>query len=398
MSLGNCVFHAGHTGGGAISVRGVFGAIYTVTIAFDFYGVVPGLSLGRLGTLLFLCALLLSIRLEKQVLHPAPVLVFFLLFSCLVSMFLSPFPGNSAATLLSIGMNALIVLLASVSTFSRKDLYLITAGMLFGSLLLMLLMFTSPGSVGTEWVTERTVVSIAGYQQDPNELCAYFLFPIAFFSYYGFRDNRFSFLLIMGLSIYCVILTGSRGGLLSAACAILVSLFLGLKNSKRRLMYVVIGLSVIIAGILLFDDLLRYLPPSVAERFELSEIMGGTASVRTQAWKDVLSSFVSSDVARAFFGHGFRATTLVTQTAIVAHNTFIEMLYCCGIVGLFCFAGLIVKSIFDSIQLNLMAVCSALIACAVLLNTITDPSSKALWGLLALVVLWGNENKTGEIR
>lgn len=79
-------------------------------------------------------------------------------------------------------------------------------------LVMCVLLFVSPGAVGTDWVSDRVVVNIAGSQQDPNEFCGYMLFAVSLLTYTAVKRQHWWNLALVAVIFYCVLLTGSRGG------------------------------------------------------------------------------------------------------------------------------------------------------------------------------------------
>lgn len=362
-------------------------SLYAFLAAFDFVALVSGVSIGRIAAVFLLLVLSLdfaSIELQKRS-YVGLALGFF--FSCLIVLLLMLNPVTGLSGLFGYALNVCIFVLMCGSSLTDQDYRLCERAFILSTLVLCILMQTNAGAVGTEWVTDRTVVNIAGSQQDPNQFCGYFLFAIAYCTYFSVRKGRLILLAVVAACFYTVMLTGSRGGLAAAGTACLVSLCFGLRESKHKIMYVIFALSLFLLVLINFDNILSYLPPSVASRFERVSLSAGSASTRIRAWEDVLQAYASSDVLHQLLGHGYNSTTEVTFNGLVAHNTYIEMLYSFGVVGFLFYLMLQLVCCAHAWRSGKYPLLSAMLAFDVLLSSITDSSSRTMWILMILAVV-----------
>lgn len=179
-------------------------------------------------------------------------------------------------------------------------------------------------------------------REDPNYLCAYFLFGIAaalivLLEKRSFREKILS-VVELAAYLYIIIGTGSRGGLLAvAACALVVFLFYTQRRGtdakimgKKFLLAIVAVFVVCIAVFFISDDVLN--------RFSLEDIKKTGGAGRLSLWRDALNAFANSSLFRQLFGYGTgsaRAITMIFpfERHNVFHNMFIESLLELGCIG-----------------------------------------------------------------
>lgn len=145
-------------------------------------------------------------------------------------------------------------------------------------------------------------------------------------------------LLISGTMLYSMTLLASRGMAIALGTALLVLLLRAILTDWRKL-----GLLVILAGL---GGSTLLLPGSdmIIERFTTDETVTSAGS-RTPIWEVTLQTYMASSVPRLVFGHGFDSSEPVVQryfpTLISTHNSYIQMLYEFGLVGLIVFTALL---------------------------------------------------------
>ena len=122
----------------------------------------------------------------------------------------------------------------------------------------------------------------------------------------------------------------------------------------------------------------------------------GTGLERTQAWENVFDAFVSSDILRQFFGHGYDSTMEVTFNGLVAHNTYIEVLYTFGLIGSLIFLIVVFLSGFRAWRACRYVEVFALIGFCVLLFSLSAYSFKPFWAVVALALMNTDDGSSVE--
>ncbi|MDO4490592.1 MAG: O-antigen ligase family protein [Lachnospiraceae bacterium] len=233
-------------------------------------------------------------------------------------------------------------------------------------------------------------------KEDPNYLCAYFLFGIVngFQILMGDEDQERS-KLFYGLEelfyFYVIFATGSRGGLLAVLAAVFVYC---LFREKRWTISPQTVITCCAAGILLVVAvfvMFRFVPMEVLDRFSPSTLAHTDGTGRFTIWEDTLRVFRNSSLARQMGGYGpGTAFTLAEvfnyRVKNVVHNIFLEHLIELGVVGLALYCIYIFRFwICARIQKNdfAFAVMSGLI---VLSLSTSIQTFKPYWNILIFII------------
>ncbi|MCD8390845.1 MAG: O-antigen ligase family protein [Firmicutes bacterium] len=194
-------------------------------------------------------------------------------------------------------------------------------------------------------VGDRIVIRIFGCEEDQNQFCAYLIMPVLI-SLKRFIDKRKFYpiyILIILLSFYSVLRTGSRGGLLGIAAGVVIYIFIGLKSVKSRVILCLLLLFVVI-GVVFF--VFPLLPEDIQERYTVSSVVDDRGAGRLEIWLNLLQ-FDFADTGQLVHGAGMFSTYDILATSTVdlpvgvAHNTFIQILTDHGMIGLMIFMFLI---------------------------------------------------------
>lgn len=171
---------------------------------------------------------------------------------------------------------------------------------------------------------DDTVVRLVGTGlfQDPNDLCSLLVVSILLGLYcltnHRAGATRFAFVLPLGLFLYALALTQSRGGMLALLAGLFA--FLCARFGTRA------GLSL---GALLMPVLLVVF----AGRQTNLSTTSGTSQERIQLWSDALAAFRSAPLLG--IGRGAFAKT----AGLVAHNSYLHTFAELGFLGGTCFVG-----------------------------------------------------------
>lgn len=369
------------------SPLGLAFALYFFSTGFDFLALAAGVSISRLVALFLLVICFLNAKKLRFEISPMGWVLFALMGAGLAALLMTSAPQTMLNSMFSFELGILIAFLALSLPFSDGDVKLCRGALLVSSLTLCVLMFASPGNVGKEWVSERVVVSIAGSQQDANEFCGYMIFAISFLTYYAVKRWRLWNFLFVGVILFCVMMTGSRGGLLANLASFFVAFGVALKQTNRKITWLLIGAFISVLILANIDAVLAMLPASVAQRFLGVSMNHGTALERTQAWKNVLDAYVSSDLLRQLLGHGYDATTEVTFNGLVAHNSYIEVLFNFGIVGFLLYLLSVIFVAVRTCRARRYVEIIALIGFGVLLLSLSAYYFKPFWAIVALALM-----------
>ena len=174
-----------------------------------------------------------------------------------------------------------------------------------------------------------TLTTTAG-SADSNSLAANMLFGflLAFHMFLSSKTGikrKIIYSICMILIGLGVILTGSRGAILTLAISILAYLLIRRKNIDENsgvIKLFILGMLFILGGYYLFTE---YIDQAILNRFQITSIFADGGSGRAELWRYYYAEAQDS-LIHFLFGHGF-------GTALNAHNVFIEYFYSTGIVG-----------------------------------------------------------------
>lgn len=241
--------------------------------------------------------------------------------------------------------------------------------------------------------------------EDPNYLCAYFMFGAVEATSILLSSNatwRLKVLSIieMALYVYIVFATGSRGGLFAVAAVVIVPLLFFKEKkgvdikliSKRIVLSIVILISITIVT--------SFLPVQVAARFTATAISESNGTGRYELWADAINAFSQSTILRRTFGYGTGTIMDVTYLFVfsrhnVMHNVFVENLIEIGIGGLCTYIAFVISYIATTVkQKNLFA--TAVIAGMIVLSLSTSIYTfKPYWNIMLFIACCANSTSTG---
>lgn len=178
--------------------------------------------------------------------------------------------------------------------------------------------------------------------EDPNYLCAYFLFGIvaALLDLFGTakKVRKLTCLAELVIYAYIVIASGSRGGLLAILVSVLCTFLYKPKSEPGRHRG---GFAIIISIPVLFAVALvasKFIDAEILNRFSVESILTSQGTGRFGLWRDAFNAYRNSSLFREFAGYGTATARDITymfpfERHNVFHNMFVETLLELGIVG-----------------------------------------------------------------
>lgn len=184
----------------------------------------------------------------------------------------------------------------------------------------------------------RRAVYILGYQEDPNQFCAYFIMPVMIYLKKLLNRSKLTplYLALLLLTMYEVLQTGSRGGLIGILAGICVFVLLGIKSAKGKIAFVLAGL---LCAVFVVRVVFPHLPEEVQERYSVERVAEDQGSGRFEIWR-YLVEYTAETPERMMLGEGISSTmdTLENSglglSARWAHNQIIQVFADQGLVGL----------------------------------------------------------------
>lgn len=264
-----------------------------------------------------------------------------------------------------------------------------------GIICILLYIFGDKTAVGE--YGSRTSMTIMGTATDPNEFASVFIVPLSLmtFNLLNKKGPRILQIIIMLLSLYCVLMSGSRGALIAVAVAMIITLLQSGKVDVKSVL-IIIAFAIIVL-LLLTRYIIPLIPDDVLTRMSLKALLKDGGSGRGDLWTDAVRKIWNGSILRMIFGYGQYGLTAGTKgVSQTMHNQLIQQLSNYGIVGLVLYLILIYKS-YKSIKLNCPRYIGAFIGMMVMSLTITmSVAYKLIWILLLMPAVMSNKGK--EIR
>lgn len=273
--------------------------------------------------------------------------------------------------------NLMVWALIGISLFSI--IYVLNAGVVYDS-------------AGVDG--DRVTFNFFGVKQDPNYLCFMFIVPFVYLISVVFNKKNKKFLRIVSgvfllVIAYGVLNTGSRGGLLAIFIGALVYLMFYQKRKWKTLISLCLLAVVVIT---LFENLDKFLPENIVNRFSLETIIETGGSKRTTLWENYLLDVIK-DPAYFLIGRGNGAGSVIFGYA--SHNYWIDTLYNYGLIGLgitgYFWLNMLIIAKRNENWIALGSICGI----AVLATTLSVGTIMQFWLAMSMVNIINK--KTGEV-
>lgn len=233
--------------------------------------------------------------------------------------------------------NALMFLLFSMVSFTKREADILKKSMVFGVGALLFYMTFIPNAVIYSEYQKRLTLNAGEDGLDQNYLAALMLisFGIVFYNLCNTNAKKMRKIIsiIFCLAIvYYIFLAGSRSGLI----AVLLIVLLSINTSwKTRLS---IGIPVLLFIFIVLPLILQYIPKELMDRFSLKALTGQEAESgsRLLIWERALASLKN---LKWVFGHGIGASQSVIGNILgmgkdmAIHNHYIASLVEVGLCG-----------------------------------------------------------------
>jgi O-antigen ligase len=330
-----------------ISILLITPVIETILIATD------GLTVTKLLAAFFALYFLISLALQKSFLIDENIkLVLLFLMVAISGMFLGFLKLNPTEIIESLNYNLIAVfpkilmalLIYQYFKYNNFNVFLsslkLSIPTISISLICISIYFIFFSSSEHAWFTHIIRLTFEG--TDPNEFAGVFAalgaFPLAMVL---LRTNfilRIISIISIGLIIYAVTLTLSRGGILTLIFLLVLTFTIFSKGSISKILFYLIFILIGIGG-MIYIDIIHI--ENIQERFIGARIQD--ASSFTEGRSEIFISAINGVIKRPFFGYGnFPGTAImVTESQLgegfSIHNIFLEILIRFGIVGFFVF-------------------------------------------------------------
>lgn len=280
-------------------------------------------------------------------------------------------------------LNAALYICITAIPYNRAELELLEDIQI---LLLVILNALALFSSGTE--DDRTTLLIMGQTSDPNYFVGFFIFPLAV-ALKKMVSGKYSlfYLALIGVSLYSVFLSGSRGGLLAVAVTVAAFAFLYPSDFAKRFLFLFGGLLLILIFWTVFKPIL---PEKIVERMSLSSVVESGGTGRLEIWESMLQEIMDQP-EKFLLGRGINSRhRMIKQGSlvhVVAHNQIIQTLYNQGLIGLLAFLLLPGIGFFRCVKHRKTVSVAILGMMALSLSLSFNQTTRTFWNLIAYAAL-----------
>ena len=246
---------------------------------------------------------------------------------------------NAFNSLVVVYAELLFLFLQLQFSYSEEEYKKIKAAFLVQNWVLVFLCFTN-GS----YMDSRFWLKSATSGADPNYLSGWFVIPLCFAVEFLFSKNvkkiwKASLAAQIVLSFYFIMQTASKSGLITNACVIAIATI----YTTRKLIKAHPGRAISIMTLFLIAIVfaIDHMPAYLILRLTNGDMTG---TGRFPMWLTLAKEMLDNPL-RMFVGFGTGSVKYYTGTGMVAHNTFLDVLFNQGIFGFSILVCYIVKSI-----------------------------------------------------
>lgn len=333
-----------------ISIECILACIYFACLPFTVV-TTPAGSLLKVVTIPIAAILMIRLFMGKSELTLNYIHLFYGLYMLYtVGMLVVYSEDISVVTTKDMILGYLMLMLITMRIYNSREKELIETAWIAVGLVCIYVCVTSTEVVSE--VENRTVVRVFGFEEDQNQFCAYFIMPVLISIKRIFERRKFYpvYIMILLLSFYAVLKTGSRGGLIGVFVGAAIYISIGMKSMRARLGVILAAIAV---GLIFVSVVMPMLPEGVRARYTIEAVQSDGGSGRFDIWQFLLNYTVQRP-ERLIRGSGVFSTYSIMRSGGlkngVAHNAYIQILNDEGMIGLLLFVTVIALCIFRTIK------------------------------------------------
>lgn len=333
-----------------ISIECILACIYFACLPFTVV-TTPAGSLLKVVTIPIAAILMIRLFMGKSELTLNYIHFFYGLYMLYtVGMLVVYSEDISVVTTKDMILGYLMLMLITMRIYNSREKELIETAWIAVGLVCIYVCVTSTEVVSE--VENRAVVRVFGFEEDQNQFCAYLIMPVLISIKRIFERRKFYpvYIMILLLSFYAVLKTGSRGGLIGVFAGAAIYISIGMKSMRARLGVILAAIAV---GLIFVSVVMPMLPEDVRARYTIEAVQSDGGSGRFEIWQFLLNYTVQRP-ERLIRGSGVFSTYSIMRSGGlkngVAHNAYIQILNDEGMIGLVLFVTVIALCIFRTIK------------------------------------------------
>lgn len=369
-----------------IGMHCILAAVYFAVMPISIVPLFQGFSILKLiaipmGMLLFISMFIGDVKLKFNSVHLALSLYAVYTFVSILQLR----DENAVDNIRGFIETYIIGMLITIRTYNeREQRVILNSWVAVGIFSIILGLFGSYEISG-----ERTTVQLFGGEEDPNQFCGYFVLPMLIYMERFIEKDKFRpfYIALFLISVYVILRTGSRGGFIGVAIAIVLYMFMSVKGAGNRFkLFIAVGILSVLSYIVLFP----LLPESVQQRFSVQSVIDDKGSGRFELWETVIKAIFESDYT-ILFGRGIGSTGSVLNSAgffnNVAHNHWLQVWCDQGITGVLLFAFIMASGILHTIRKKPIVAVAVLGMIALSMSLTLYASYKAYWNVIMMAAI-----------
>lgn len=276
-------------------------------------------------------------------------------------------------------LNAALYICLTVIPYNKAELELMEKTQILLLIILNALVLFSNGTS-----VSRTTIMIMGQTSDPNYLIGFFIFPLAVaLKQLVSGKHPLWYLSLIALSLYCVFLSGSRGGLLAVLIMFAGFALIYPSDFGKRITVLVGGLVLVAVAWIVLKPIL---PENIVERMSVESVVESGGTGRVDIWKSMVREILDQP-EKLLFGRGINERHQLflrgRWIAAAAHNQVIQTLYNQGLIGLLSFLLLTGISFFRCIKHRKTVSIAILGMMALSISLSFNQTTRTFWNLIA---------------
>lgn len=356
---------------------------------YFFFLIVNGMGLGSMGSILrLLAAVPIVVWLKEKhclVLTAQVKATILFVISCFITIYWSLSYNESITRVISHILFLLLLISVSSYRYTESEISFLRKCLINASRLSAIVLL-STGSYA-----EGRLLLSGLIKEDPNYLCAYFMFGVSacilklLDNDETKKDKTFAAVELF-IYTYIIFSTGSRGGLFAVVAVIMIVILLdgGISTNIAKKTLILILLTVAAVFVM------TLLPKNVANRFTREAIAESNGTGRYDLWECAWNTFKQSNLFRQIFGYGTAAARPIIRRFSslpnsVYHNVFVDNLVEIGVFGLICYIIHIGSFVIQSLKENDAFTTAIIMGMIVLSLSTSIYTFKPYWNIMLFI-------------
>ena len=302
--------------------------------------------------------------------------------SALITLFMSP-DTVSIYSVFGYFLNAALYLCLTVVRYNEEELSLME-----NVQVLLLLILVSITLFSNAEMADRTTLMIFGQKSDPNYFVGFFVFPICV-TLKKIIQSRFRILygVLLCLCLYCIFMTGSRGGLLAIVVTIAAFGLIYPEKARNKAIIILAGCLFLLVAWFVAKP---FLPNNIISRMTIENVIETGGTGRWEIWRIMLHEIKYSQ-NQFLLGRGFDSMNKIfldgKWTSAVAHNQILQVLYNQGFLGLITFLTLTMGCFLRCLRKRKTVSIAIIGMMAISVSLSFNQTTRTFWNLVAYAAL-----------